>query len=92
MKTLKQVYLQPLLAFIHEMINVILGVVNSLLFVFLLAAVSCNNRRWEDGARTEVERQRDQSGQGSQRQSPHTGQCSHKTHSFHICMCVSVVF
>lgn len=54
----------------------------------MLSAVHCNSRGWEAGAHTEVGRQRDQSGPGSQRQRPHTGQHSHRMHPFIICMCV----
>lgn len=42
-------------------------------FPLFVSTVHRNNRGWEDGAYTEVGRQRDQSGQGSQRQCPHSG-------------------
>lgn len=42
-------------------------------FSLFVSAVHCDNREREDGARTEMGRQRDQSGQGSQRQCPHSG-------------------
>lgn len=79
--------------FIHEMINMTLCVLwyNKLSFVCLgLAAVHCNNRGGKDGAHTEVGRQRDQPGQGSRWQRPHTGEYSIKICIFNIRMCVCV--
>lgn len=42
--------------------------------ILLLPAVCDQCRRWQVGAHTEVGRQRDQSGQGRQRQRAHSGQ------------------
>lgn len=59
----------------------------------LLPAVHRKYWGWEDGAHTEVGRQGDQSGQGSQWKRPHTSKCLHtKYHRSSICVCACADF